>query len=202
MTRLFLPAAALLGVLIALMSFRFAALGLVPAFPQMIVHIEASRLAFLAHVSAAPVALGLAAFQLMPRLRARRPALHRWSGRIYGVAVLVGGAGALAMAPGANGGPVASLGFGLLGLLWITTTAIGIANVRAGNVRAHRRWMIRSFALTFAAVTLRLGLFPMMAAGMTYVEAIVWLAWLSWLPNLVVAELWLRRTARPAAVPA
>jgi hypothetical protein len=62
--------------------------------------------------------------------------------------------------------------------------------------------MIRSFALTFAAVTLRLGLFPMMAAGMIYVEAIVWLAWLSWLPNLVVAELWLRRTARPAAVPA
>jgi uncharacterized membrane protein len=195
--RLFLPVAATFSVLIALMSWRFLAQGLGPAFPQMLGHIEATRLAFLVHVAAAPVALALATFQLMPRLRARRPRVHRWSGRVYGLAILVGGVGALVMAPGSNGGLVASIGFGLLGVLWIAFTGIGIARARAGDYAAHRRWMIRSFALTFAAVTLRLWLFPMMASGMAYEEAIAYLAWLAWVPNLVVAEAMLRRRVAP-----
>lgn len=199
--RFFLPVAATLSLLIAIGSLRFLGLGLERAFPEMMNHIDATRLAFLMHVSAAPVALAAACFQLMPRLRARRPALHRWTGRVYGVAILIAGLGALVMAPGANGGIVASLGFGLLAVLWIGFTVLGVAKARAGETAAHRRWMIRSFALTFAAVTLRLELLPMMASGMTFVEAMTLLAWVSWVPNLIVAELFLRRP-RPRAVPA
>ena len=57
----------------------------------------------------------------------------------------------------------------------------------------HLRWMIRSFALTFAAVTLRLYLpFPPMM-GFTFVEGYRAIAWLAWVPNLIAAELYWRR---------
>lgn len=186
--------AAFLSLAIALVSYRFLALGLKLSFPDMSLHIDAARLAFLAHITASPVALAIATFQLMPNLRARRPGLHRWAGRTYGLAILIGGLGALGMLPTANGGVTAQVGFGLLAVFWLGTTAIAIIHARAKRFAEHRRWMIRSFALTFAAVTLRVEL-PILVFGfgLSYVAAIAILGWLCWLPNLVVAELWLAR---------
>jgi len=201
LSRAFLPIAATLSLLIALASYRFIGLGPAVAFPDMIPHIDATRAAFLAHVIAAPIALALGAFQFMPRLRARRPGLHRASGRLYGAAILVAGLGALGMAANANGGLLSSVGFALLAILWIGTTANAIRLAIARDIPAHRRWMIRSFALTFAAVTLRLELAVMVVSGMTYLEAIPILAWLCWVPNLLVAELILRRTPLPHLTP-
>ena len=64
----------------------------------------------------------------------------------------------------------------------------------------HRRWMIRSFAMTFAAVTLRLYLPIAPILGYDFVDGYRLTAWSSWIPNLIVAELWLRRQmARQAA---
>ena len=187
--------AAILSVAVALVSFRFLALGLAEAFPVMAPNIDGSRLAFLAHISAAPVALALGAFQFMPRLRARAPGLHRWSGRLYALAILIAASGALGMLPTVNGGLASQLGFGLLALFWLAITANAIRLAMARRIDEHRRWMIRSFALTFAAVTLRIYLAPMMAAGMSYEQAIPILAWMCWLPNLVVAEALLRQRA-------
>ncbi|NOX83924.1 MAG: DUF2306 domain-containing protein, partial [Alphaproteobacteria bacterium] len=85
---------------IALVSYRFVALGLEPAFPDMLGHITARRLAFVLHISASPIALALGLLQFLPRLRGRYRALHRWTGRIYVLAVLVGGVAALVMALG------------------------------------------------------------------------------------------------------
>lgn len=188
--------AAFLSVVVALVSYRFLAQGLAPAFPSMFPHIESSRLAFLIHISASPVALALGAFQFLPGLRIRRPAFHRWSGRLYGVAILLGGIGALGMLPNVNGGAVSQVGFGLLAFAWIGTTVNAVRLAMARRLDEHQQWMVRSFALTFAAVTLRLELAPIMAAGMDYVDAIRILAWLAWVPNLLVAEFWLwhRRT--------
>ncbi|WP_138424167.1 DUF2306 domain-containing protein [Maritimibacter alexandrii] len=200
--RLLLVFATVLTVSIAFASYRFVGLGLPAAFPDMAVHIDTVRLAFLAHVVAAPIALAAATFQLMPRLRSRRPALHRWTGRVYGVAIVIAAIGALVMAPVSNGGPLASLGFGSLAILWLGTTAIGISRARKRDIAAHRRWMTRSFALTFAAVTLRLELVVLTIAGLTYVEAIEILAWASWVPNLLVAEWLLRRPRRLRVRPA
>lgn len=192
--RLPLILAAVLSVLVALLSYRFLALGLRLSFPDMGGHIDGARLAFLVHISASPVALALATFQLLPGLRARRPGLHRWAGRAYGVAILIGGLGALGMLPTSNGGVAAQVGFGLLAVFWIGTTGIAIRHAMARRIADHRRWMIRSFALTFAAVTLRVEL-PILifGFGLTYAGAIAILSWLCWMPNALVAELWLAR---------
>lgn len=202
MTRLPAAAIAVLSISVALVSWRFLALGLDAAFAGMGPHLALRPWAFLAHVVAAPVALGLGALQLLPRLRARRPDLHRWFGRVYVLACVLGAVAGLWLAFGAIGGPLAGAGFGLLAILWLACTLAGARHARRGETARHRRWMIRSFALAFAAVTLRLQLPLLLATGMDYPEASVILAWSCWLPNIALAEWLLARRPAPAAAPA
>jgi uncharacterized membrane protein len=187
----------LAALAIALVTFRFLALGLETAFPSMLGHITDRNLAFLVHIIASPIALVLGLFQFLPRLRETRPVLHRWSGRAYGLAVLTGGIAGLVLAVGSFDRPIAALGFGTLAILWLGVTAQAIRLAMAGRIAGHRRWMIRSFALTFAAVTLRLYLpFFFILGGMDYPEASSYVSWLCWIPNLVIAELYLGRRSR------
>ncbi len=183
----------ILSFLIALLSYRFLALGLELSFPDMIGLIQTRRFAFLLHVSFAPLALIFGAMQHMPRLRAKNPALHRWTGRAYGLSVLVAGLSGLVIATGTAGGISTQLGFGLLSVLWLFTTLQGVRYARARQFAQHRRWMIRSFALTFAAVTLRLYLPFFIINGFSYTEASVFVAWMCWVPNLIAVEWWLKR---------
>lgn len=201
LSRLALPAVVVSSLAVALLSWRFLGLGLDAAFPSMAGHLADRPAAFLLHVLAGPVALALGALQLVPRIRATRPGLHRQVGRCYALACCLGGLAGLVLAPGAEGGALAGTGFGALALVWIGTTLRGWQLARAGDRAGHRRWMIRSFALTFAAVTLRLQLPVLMGAGLSYPEASVFLAWSCWLPNLLLAEALLARRPRPAAVP-
>lgn len=184
----------LAALAVSLVSYRFLALGLEAAFPSMLGHITDRNLVFVLHIFASPVALVLGLFQFLPRLRSARPALHRWSGRIYGLAVLTGGIAGLALALGSFERPIAAAGFGALAILWLGVTAQAIRLAMAGRIAAHRRWMIRSYALTFAAVTLRLVLpFFFILGGMDYAETSNYVGWLCWIPNLIIAELYLRR---------
>lgn len=191
-TRISLIIATILSLLVAMGSYRFLALGLPLSFPDMQAHIDGRRLAFLLHISLAPVALVIGSVQFFASIRKRKP-LHRWLGRAYGLAILISGTSGVVVALNAAGGPVAQLGFALLAFIWVFTTANAIRFAIARRIGKHRRWMIYSFALTFAGVTLRLYLLGFMAAGFSYTEASVYLAWLCWLPNLAFAWWWLRR---------
>lgn len=144
------------------------------------------------HVAGAGTALLVACFQFLPALRRRR-AVHRWLGRIYAVSCIAGGAAGFVLAFGTTAGPVAAAGFGLLAPIWIYTTAQGWLAARHRRFDEHRRWMIRSFSLTFAAVTLRLYLPIGMMSGLSFEQIYVATAWISWVPNLLIAELYLRR---------
>ena len=55
---------------------------------------------------------------------------------------------------------------------------------------------MRNFALTFAAVTLRVYLPTSMALGVPFESAYPLIAWLCWVPNLLVAEPLARATGR------
>ena len=192
LARISLIIATILSLLIALASYRFLALGLPLSFPDMHGQIEGQRLAFLLHISFAPVALAIGAVQFYPGIRRRKP-LHRWLGRGYAVAILISGSAGLIVALNAAGGPSAQLGFALLAIVWVATTTNAIRHAMARRISAHRRWMVYSFALTFASVTLRLYLLGFMAAGFSYTEASPYLAWICWAPNLAFAWWWLRR---------
>jgi len=152
------------------------------------------------HVAGAMVALAIGPFMFLSRLRARWPAIHRWLGRVYLLGVLAGGAAGLALAPYAYTGGTTSAGFAMLGLLWLGTGVMAFVRIREGDVQAHRRWMLRNFALTLAGVSLRLQTLPLaLAFGFDLGYMIV--AWSCWAPNLLVAESMLRRRrAAPASV--
>jgi len=122
--------------------------------------------------------------------------VHRWSGRIYlAVGVLIGGLSGLYMAQYAYGGNVARLGFAGLALAWLYTGLRAYLAVRGGEIGEHRKWMVRNFSLTFAAVMLRLYLPLSMLAGVEFIVAYSIIAWLCWVPNLVYAEWKFNRVA-------
>jgi uncharacterized membrane protein len=105
------------------------------------------------HVAGAVTALVLGSPQFMPRLRRGSSPPHRWIGRIYVAGCLIGGAAGLILAPGSFAGPIASVGFGTLSVFWIVVNLMGLRAAMQGRFPEHRRWMIRSWALTLAAVT-------------------------------------------------
>lgn len=145
------------------------------------------------HLAVGALVIVLAPLQLSARLRRRYATVHRWAGRAYALGVLFSGLAGLALATVSQGGLPAHLGFGLLSIAWMVTTAIGVQRIRAGDQAAHREWMIRSFALTFAAVTLRIYIPLGVVLGLPVGPSYQAIAWLCWVPNLVVVEWGMRR---------
>ena len=117
------------------------------------------------HFMGGAIALVAGAFQLNTLLRTRFIEAHRWLGRLYLLAVVIGGVAALALALQSFGGLIAHVGFGLLAVCWIGSTLNAYRHIRQGNLSTHRNWMIRSYALTLTAVTLRIYLPSSQLAG-------------------------------------
>lgn len=61
--------------------------------------------------------------------------------------------------------------------------------------------MTRNYALTFAAVTLRIYMGLFFAVGLDFEEFYPSLAWLCWVPNLILVEWWLLRRGNSDRVP-
>lgn len=184
---------AALSVAMALFSYRYLlGVGLVP--PQIAANPFFRPFLFL-HVAGAATALLVGPWQFVAAIRARWPALHRWLGRVYAVGCLVGGAAGLPIAVGSSAGPVAAIGFCLLSLGWLVATGLGWRAAWRRDFVSHRAWMIRSFALTLAAVTLRLYLPLVPLLPIDFLDGYRAISFLCWVPNLAVAELWLRRRA-------
>ena len=159
----------------------------------------AMPLALFAHLAGGMLALALGPWQLNETIRNRGLGRHRWIGRVYVIAALVGGIGGLAMAPVSVGGFVTHIGFGMLAVLWLYATVMAWHRIRARDQVAHRRWMIRSYALTLAAVTLRIYVPLTAVLGIPFEEGYQAISWFCWVPNLVVAEWIILRRGEPLA---
>lgn len=180
----------LLAMFVALVSFRYFVLKLeVAAGPPLAQRFAANVTPLLFHAGGSILALALGPWGFWGTLRNKHLRLHRWMGRIYLLAVLVGGTAGLYMATLAFGGLPTRISFSMLALLWLVTGALAYRHIRLGHVQVHREWMIRNYALTFAAVTLRLWLPLFMALGYEFPEAYTTVAWLCWVPNLLIAEM-------------
>jgi hypothetical protein len=208
MKRLLLGLLAFLSIGVAVVSPAMWLDGMflnIPDKPPLVAHLvdtyTTSQLVFMLHILAGAVALLTGPWQLMPRLRARRPGLHRATGYTYAVAVTFAGIGGLILGPQAWGGPVAQVGFTTLAVLWLATTAIGLHRIIAGDRAGHRAWITRSFALAFAAVSLRMQSPLLMMLGVPDEIAYPIVAWSSWLPNLLVVQLLLARRNSTGDIP-
>ncbi|MFF2371199.1 DUF2306 domain-containing protein [Agromyces sp. NPDC058110] len=171
------------------------------------------QVAFYAHIVAGGLALVIGPLQFWRGLRTRHPRVHRWTGRTYLAAVGIGGLAALVIAPVNDAGLVGLFGFGGLGVVWLLTGSLAYRSIRRGNVASHRAWMMRNFALTYAAVTLRIWIpllivlqLPFLGGDVdfdtVFANAYAAVPFLCWLPNLVVAEWLIARRGLPGFRPA
>ncbi|MBX2970498.1 MAG: DUF2306 domain-containing protein [Cyclobacteriaceae bacterium] len=156
------------------------------------------RWMFFQHVALGGIAMLSGFTQFSKKLRARNLKLHRLFGKIYLVAVLLSGAAGFYVALNTYGGVPAQLGFVGLAISWLVTTFMAYWRIRNKEIDAHERWMIKSYALTWAAVTLRIYL-PTFEhlLNMNFNESYQIIAWLCWVPNLIVAELIILQKRRP-----
>jgi uncharacterized membrane protein len=152
------------------------------------------RSAFYMHAGFGAIALFTGSWQFLKKFRNRNLTRHRLLGKIYVCSVLLSSVAGLGIAAQATGGLIPRIGFSILALLWFWTNVQAYRTIRQGNVAAHQQWMTRNYALTFAAVTLRLWL-PLLQFGfaLPFMTAYPIVAWLCWIPNLLVAE-WLVRS--------
>lgn len=166
-------------------------------------------IAFYTHVVLGAVALLIGPLQFARALRERFPRVHRALGTVSIVAIVGASAAGLVISTVTSAGVIGTLGFGLLAILWATFALLGLRAILRRDVISHRGWMTRAFALTYAGVTLRLWIPILMAVfmalgsdpGAAFVQAYAIVPFLSWVPNLIVAE-WIVRASRTACASA
>jgi hypothetical protein len=157
--------------------------------------------AFYLHIFLGGIALLTGWSQFSSRFRKSNLSAHRMLGKIYVTACVLSGGAGLYLAFYATGGWVASLGFGALAVGWLFSTSNAFISIRNREIDKHQQWMIRSYALTFAAVTLRIYLPLSQIAQIDFLEAYRVIAWLCWVPNLLAAE-WIIRKLKMATLKA
>ena len=162
---------------------------------QNVYYIGYWRYSFYIHVFTSFFVLLAGFTQFNPWMLGRHPRVHRLMGWIYLITVLfITGPAAFMMAWHANGGLPARTSFTLLAFLWIFFTAFAGYRVIKRQFLSHGAFMFRSYALTLSAVTLRLYTYlsaylPLYASPK---EIYITTAWLSWVPNLIIAEMLIR----------
>lgn len=191
---------ALFAVLIAGYSLRYAIIGESAYVPELRDSFRARPIAIFTHTLFGPIALVLGLVNLLPAMRQRaRWGAHRLVGKVYLLAAIALGGAGLYLAFHAAGGLLARIGFGTLAVATLVTSVQGYLSIRRRDITAHKQWMLRSYALIFAAVTLRLWL-PLLIIAYQgqFMPAYRWVAWVSWVPNLLWAEWLIRRGWRPS----
>jgi uncharacterized membrane protein len=187
-------AVALLAVLIAVASMRFLAFNAEALDPELRPNLVQHPFLFFAHTTIAPFALLLGVWQFLPVTR--RSAYHRWAGRVYVMCVILGSLSGFFIAMTTEEGRLTGTGFMILAVLWFGATLKAYLLARAGDFTAHRVWMIRSYALTCAAITLRIILPTGLVLGAGFSNSYLAAAWGCWIINLVIAE-WIIRRGHP-----
>jgi len=162
---------------------------------QDVIDIPFYKIAFFTHVYTAVLVLPAGFTQFSVYVRRRLPVLHRYTGWLYAaVVVVLAGPSGLYMGIYANGGFISQFSFILLAVLWIWFTIFAVIKALQGDYKSHREFLIRSFALAVSAITLRawkyLLVFLFEPRPMDVYQIV---AWLGWIPNIIIAELIIRR---------
>lgn len=161
-------------------------------FKQEYLHIPLWKTAFYIHVFSSVLALAAGLTQFSDHVLKNYRRLHRIIGWIYAVNILViNFPAAMIMAYYANGLLPSKIAFTILDCLWFWFTLKAVIAARNRNIGKHKRFMIRSFALTFSAITLRS--WKIILLNTIHPDPLTLYmidAWIGFVPNLLFAE-WL-----------
>lgn len=165
---------------------------------QEYIHNKFWRTAFYIHVFSAVLTLMAGFTQFSSYILKEHRQLHRIFGKIYVFNIFfINFPAGMIMAFYANGEWHSRVAFIILDCLWFWFTLKAFLEIKKGRIKTHREFMIRSYALTFSAITLRTwkiilsGLFVIDPATLYMIEA-----WIGFVPNLLFAEWLIRRKKR------
>jgi uncharacterized membrane protein len=146
---------------------------------------------FYIHITFGGIALLIGWTQFSQKLRNRYLNVHRIVGKIYVILVLFSSYAGLYIAFFATGGTITTMGFGALALLWLITIVKAYTSIRRLDITEHQKWMIRNYALTFAAVTFRIWtpLFIAFVFRGDVLDSFRAASWLCWVPNIIIADI-------------
>lgn len=140
-------------------------------------------------------------WQLVPAVRRRWPAFHRWNGRLFlGIALLVTLSGFyLTWVRGSQLGPASNLSITSNGLLILCFAVLAWRSARRRDVTAHRRHALRAYLLVNGVWFLRIGI---MLAGLVLAPlgvkidyegaTFIGVSFASWVLPFAVLELYFR----------
>lgn len=115
------------------------------------------RAALIPHMLGGALAIGTGLVQVWLGLTNRVNGLHRTLGKVYGIGVFMAATGGIYLALTIPGHLAYSVGLLVLDVAWLLTTGMAFYAVRLRRFEQHREWMLRSYTVTFAFVTFRLG---------------------------------------------
>lgn len=157
---------------------------------QGYIHNPVWRVAFYIHVFSSILTLLAGATQFSGYILKHHKKLHRIMGHIYVWDILfVNFPAGMVLAVHANGAWHTGFAFMILDCLWFWFTFRALEEICKKDVNRHRRFMIRSYALTFSAITLRSWKI-VLSAAFTLEPATIYMidAWLGFVPNWLLAE--------------
>lgn len=154
---------------------------------------------FYLHVYTSLFALAAGFTQFSNSILRKHKNIHRQIGKMYVSVVLFFAApSGFFIGLYANGGKASIIAFTILAVLWFAFTLRAFTAIKKGNVLSHKKFMYRSYALAFSAVTLRLWkvilVFLFQPSPMDVYQII---AWLGWIPNLLFVEYLIFKKFKP-----
>lgn len=206
---------------LALMAFFAVAIALVAVAPYLSFNPanfanvfdgrfgDGSEIWLYVHVISGGLSLLLGSFQFWRWLREKHRNIHRWIGRLYLFAgIFPASISGIIIAQDSVAGLTGRIGFSALGILWFLTGFLALRAVLNKDIESHQQWMKRNFALTFAAVTLRLWIPILIIAQVpfgiseadAFAQAYQTVPWLCWVPNLLFVEYLIQRRFQESTI--
>jgi uncharacterized membrane protein len=168
-------------------------------------HFSDHRGLTLTHILPAMLFMILGPLQFVKGIRARHPAVHRWSGRIFLLASAIIGVTGLVMSFGKTiGGMDEKAATILFGTFFLVALAKALWHALHRQFAQHREWMIRGYAVGLAVAAIR----PIM--GTFFAAAVIrgltphpsqffgTAFWIGFVAQTIAAEFWIHYT-RPSA---
>lgn len=188
---------AFFSALMLQITLQYVPIRLNAAFLQIkqdYIHILPWRIAFFIHVFTSMFALLAGFTQFSDYVLRKYKKWHRVIGKLYVINILfITGPASFIMALLANGGIPSRTAFTILAVLWMYTTGKAWQTAKARQIEAHKAWVMRSYALTLSAITLRSWKWLLIALfHLRPLDTYMIVAWMGFVPNLLLAE-WLIR---------
>ena len=185
--------------LLALITIQYIPVNYNVAFlnlKQEEIQLSYYKIAFFSHVYSSILIIILGLTQFSKTIRQQFKSVHKLSGKLYVLLILViASPSGLIMAYHANGGLIGQVSFIVLSMLWFVFTLQGFRYIKKGNYQKHKNFMIRSYALTLSAISLRLFKFGIVTVlELPPMDTYKIVSVLGWGINLIIAELIIRKS--------